>query len=356
MFKIIKKIFGNKLAQDLFELYFLGKSILILLINYKKQKANSSSCNILIGLIPTHQNLGDYALYISAKKMIKDFYPNHNILELKISEMPNKIFHYRNLMNKETDLVFLIGGWNMGSRYLTEEFNRQAIFYFFRKFKRIQLPQSASYENSLKGKAVLKISKYIFKKNRDQILLTARDKKSYDFFKSKFNVKVVLLPDSVLYLNYKNKKEREDKVLFCLRDDKESNFTDNEKQKIKDLIKSKYQNLSEFDTMNRKSNIPNDIAFDQLIENISTAKLIITDRLHGLIFSYITNSNVIALPTCDHKLTNFYNWIKDSKKAKLAVNLDSFHDIILQENFNNQDSNLSFENQFWILKNEIEKL
>lgn len=356
MYKIIKKFFGNKIAMAFFELIFLVKSILILLINYKKQSISTPTGTILIGLIPTHQNLGDYALYISAKKMIKDFYPNHNILELKISEMPHKLFHYRNLMNKETDLVFLIGGGNMGSRYLTEEFNRQTIFYFFRKYKRIQLPQSASYENSLKGKIIFKISKYIFEKNNQKILLTSRDKKSYEFFKSNFNVNVLLLPDSVLYLKYENKKSRVDKVLFCLRDDKESNFTIDEKQKIKDYLESKFQNLIEFDTINRSENTSNDIAFEQLIDNISTANLIITDRLHGLIFSYITNSNVIALPTCDHKLTNFYTWIKESKKTQLAENLENFYEIVDKENFDHEESNQSFEKQFLILKNEIEKL
>ena len=178
MFKILSKIFGNKTAQKLFELLFIFKTITLLLINYKRHSRSKSEGTILLGLIPTHQNLGDYALYLSALQFIKDFYPNHTILELTILEMPNKIFEFRNSMNSNTDLVFLIGGGNMGSRYLIEEFNRQVIFYVFRDFKRIQLPQSSSYENNLKGKLILKISQLIFQLNKDKILITSRDEKA----------------------------------------------------------------------------------------------------------------------------------------------------------------------------------
>ena len=355
MFRFFKKIFGNRIAQDIFEIIFLVKNIILLILNYKKQKLSNSNSTILIGLIPTHQNLGDYALYISAKKMIADFYPNHTILELKISEMPNKIFHFRNLMNRESDMVFLIGGGNMGSRYLTEEFNRQVIFFFFRNYKRIQLPQSASYESNLRGKIIYKISKFIFEKNHTKMIISSRDQKSYEYFKSSFKVKVVLMPDSVLYLNFQNDYVRKDKVLYCIRDDKESNFDENQKDKIQIIIKDKFQNAIAFDTLN-KSERSNEEAFNQLIENIATAKLIITDRLHGLIFSYITNSNVIALPTLDHKLTNFYEWIKDSKKTWLAEDLDVFETLVLQNDFENDTINVSFQNHFLQLKNEIDKL
>lgn len=356
MFKILSKIFGNKTAQKLFELLFIFKTITLLLINYKRHSRSKSEGTILLGLIPTHQNLGDYALYLSALQFIKDFYPNHTILELTILEMPNKIFEFRNSMNSNTDLVFLIGGGNMGSRYLIEEFNRQVIFYVFRDFKRIQLPQSSSYENNLKGKLILKISQLIFQLNKDKILITSRDEKSFHFFKSKFNTKVLFFPDTVLYLKFSNNSPRTEKVLYCIRDDEESKFNSQERKKIKKIIHDKFSCVENFDTINKDTNCSNEVAFDKLINNISTSKLVITDRLHGVIFAFITNTNVIALPTCDHKLIDFFNWIKDFETTNFVSNITELENLLNRIQFANFKNSNVFESNFKQLKNEIDIL
>lgn len=358
MYDVLKKIMGIKNTERLFELFFILKHLYILLIYAKikrKKKTNNifSKKQILLGLIPNHSNLGDYALYISAKEMITNFFPDYNIIELKINDTSKKIYDVRSMMNKDSDIVILIGGGNMGTRYLTEEFIRQLMFYTFRNFRRIQLPQSYSYEkNSLLSWIFYIISRKIYSINHDKLLITTRDIASFDLFKDNFNNKILLLPDNVLYLSFsKVKKNENHKVLYCLREDKESKYNKKERDEIISYIKNKYSNSKEFDTINKTPDT-NELAFKQLITEINGAELVITDRLHGLILSYISNTPVIAITTNDHKLRDFFKLIKGSSKSFLIEDITEIEKIKINPSIDNY----IFKSDFEVLKYEILKL
>lgn len=49
----------------------------------------------------------------------------------------------------------------------------------------------------------------------------------------------------------------------------------------------------------------------KLWEIFSKSQLVITDRLHGMIFAYITGTPAIVLPNSNFKVEKCYEWIKD---------------------------------------------
>ena len=49
-------------------------------------------------------------------------------------------------------------------------------------------------------------------------------------------------------------------------------------------------------------------------KNFSSSKIVITDRLHGLIFSKITSTPCIAIDNSNNKIRETYNaWLKGNK-------------------------------------------
>src|SRR5690606_1154602 len=115
-------------------------------------------------------------------------------------------------------------------------------------------------------------------------------------------------------------------LLLMLRNDKESILTENEKEAI--LLQAKqYDNALEIrDTSHHEKMIDikyrNDI-FLQLIAQMKQKEIVITDRLHGVIFCYITKTPCIAINSHNSKVKNTVNSYMKCDYIKLIDGYDS---------------------------------
>ena len=57
------------------------------------------------------------------------------------------------------------------------------------------------------------------------------------------------------------------------------------------------------------------------------AKLVVTDRLHGMILALLCGAKCIVLQTYNHKLVGQYDWIKNNKNVQIAT-YDSFEQVL----------------------------
>lgn len=67
-------------------------------------------------------------------------------------------------------------------------------------------------------------------------------------------------------------------------------------------------------TMNTQ--FPNDIngakkAVDAKINELGSGCLVLTDRLHGMVLTALSNTNCIVFSNYNYKVKGVYNWIKD---------------------------------------------
>ncbi|MDI5788795.1 hypothetical protein PO124_11405 [Bacillus licheniformis] len=117
------------------------------------------------------------------------------------------------------DMVFIIGGGNMGDLYRNEEWTRRFIIKHSSIINRpapgnCALFRDAPRQKELKGRKIYNSHRRLF--------MMARDDTTYQFMKQHFsNQTIVKQPDMVLYLKKEQQSEREG-VLVCLREDKES--------------------------------------------------------------------------------------------------------------------------------------
>jgi len=90
-------------------------------------------------------------------------------------------------------------------------------------------------------------------------------------------------------------------------------------------------------------------------KDFSTAELVITDRLHGMIFAAITGTPCIALDNSTGKIANSYNWIQSLGYIKF-VPRDEYSRLkdIVSEMLKYSNSSYPeelFKHEFEIIKN-----
>lgn len=299
---------------------------------------------------PDHGNLGDHAIAYAAKKLLKDIYPNKIILDYTY----NDLFYCFDLISKfitENDIIYLHGGGNIGDLYLTEENMRRKIIKKFINNKIIIFPQSIYFESEKE----LNLSKSVYTKH-NEITIIARDKKSYQFAKLHFNNNIILSPDLVFYLFNKIKinQIKRNGIIFLLRNDKEKILNKNIIEEIIKYISSINEDYNYSDTHLGEYKSINKYEREEYIFNIlneiSHYKLCITDRFHGFIFSYITNTPCIVFKSLDHKIESGIEWINNIESVKYFNSNEDINNIIstISKYLNKQficKNNINFDNQ-----------
>ncbi len=254
-------------------------------------------------------NLGDVALTLAQKQLILKHFPTHKPIEvpasISLAEMKGYI-----LSVSCGDVVTIIAGGNMGDVWSWFEMYRQLIVSKLDKYMIYQFPQTVTYTNSILGKNLLYSAKHTY--SSDHLIMMAREKMSYDFMKDNFDCNSYLAPDVVMTLKYWGKHDREG-LLLCLRDDREQLLSLKERNEINDVISKSGLPMSVIDTK-----VDNTFKYemrysqlDQFIDKVSSAKVIITDRLHGMIFAYITGTPAVVLPNSNRKIEMCYEWISN---------------------------------------------
>ena len=278
---------------------------------------NNNKDNIFIITMPEYGNIGDHAIALSMLKYAKNKFPNHNIYEINDSNFYSSVKWIIN-NNKKTDYIFLIGGGNFGILYSYIEYWRRLVINKCRNAKIILFPQSSVWGDDLYNKLQLKRSSRIYSKNKN-LYLMARDRATYELMKLNFENKSYLVPDIVLigmlqYLIDKN-HQRDIDVLLCMRTDIEKTTSDSLISNAKKTIDSMNMVIKEFDTETYSTILRKDSEgkIRDAINMFNSSKYVITDRLHGMIFSQITGTPCLALDNVTRKVSGVYNlWIDHS--------------------------------------------
>lgn len=168
---------------------------------------------------------------------------------------------------------------------------------------------------------------------------------------------VILMPDIVLYLkdkiNIKQKVKKE--IGICFRDDKEEDITKiEEKNELLEGLKKYY--VEKFDTYIPKERFIYEKRYDilkELLENISSYEIIYTDRLHAMIFAYLTNTKCVFIDNSNKKISETYNlWLKDNVN-NIVENRNTKDSIEMIEKYVITNKEKSYINLFEDLKEKI---
>lgn len=269
-------------------------------------------------------------------------------------EFLNSYWNFLKLRIKPTDLICIQGGGFLGTLWENEQENLTKALNLFNHNHIIIMPQSFWYDGDADHKLLMESFENAMKRC-DNLCVCIREERSLERFQHKFpEITTMLIPDMAFYIQNKVNTKRSDNVLLCLRGDKEK--ISPESQDIALAVKALGYSIKETSTVVNE-NIP--IGMSELyvcnkLTEFASASLVITDRLHGLIFSAITNTPCIAFDNLSGKVHGIYHWIEDIPTIRL---INTFKEI--KENiycvYGKQGMDVNLHNNYAILVEYLEK-
>ena len=264
---------------------------------------------ILMGF-PLHRNLGDHAIALAEEKFIKENFPEYDYYSVPEGIMLDCIEKVRKACTDE-DILVLHGGGNFGNEYMYIEESRRKIFELFPNNKIILMPQSIYFSKDEEGKREFDKSVKSYNNHKNLIIVT-REQISYDVVKENFTADVLLTPDIVMSLN-KQKEDIDRKgIMYILREDVEVVLSDKNRKDLIQLGHKYFDDVKVTDMMfgrNIKDHERNEI-LDNFMFEINKRELVITDRLHGMIFAAITGTPCIVFSNYNHKVKGSIKWFE----------------------------------------------
>ena len=256
---------------------------------------------------PGHTNLGDQAQTYCIKNFCETNFPQYGILIFTLHRYNDFIRHLLKICIRKDDKVFCHSGYHMTDLY-DEQRVYLSLVAAFQSRQILIFPQTVYYKNS----ANLQITADSLNKYGNVTLL-CRDEVSYQTAKANFtNCKLLLYPDIVTSLiGSKKYTNQRDGILFCLRDDVEAYYSNDELQSLIDRFKGMHTERTDttLHGITGKEVIKHrDKILMETWEKYSKYQLVITDRYHGTIFSLIAGTPVIVLSSADHKLSSGVKW------------------------------------------------
>lgn len=297
----------------------------------KMRKQNPKT--VFLVMTPEHGNLGDHAIAYAETTMLK----SRGIDYFEVTGHQLDEWRYQGVLDLMNGFPILInGGGNLGTLWMrVEEIQREII----RKNPRspiIILPNTIFYEDSDWGREEFEKSVQCYNRHR-RLHLYARERNSYEVMRNVYH-NVKLIPDMVLSLEQWDRKQERHGCLLCLRGDCEKTRTEEQEQVLRQQA-AKLFGMAVSDTdmiVNGRVTVEQrETALQAKFDEFSAAELVITDRLHGMIFCAITGTPCIVVDSKSPKVRGCYEWIKDLDYIRFVDDVaqisEEFHKIPKKE-------------------------
>lgn len=298
--------------------------------------AGNSNLAVLIAT-PTHGNLGDHAIVQSQRKFLANALPDYEMFE---------IHRYQYELAKDEigeilgpgDVIVVDGGGNVGTLWPEENGKMNDIVRRFSDNPTVIFPQTAFFEGSSAGEECRQEVSAAYASNPN-LLFFSRDRATYETMcKVSPGTRNLYVPDIVLYLNESRDDVAREGALLCLRNDKER-LTDGHASgyflaELEGRGFTVRETSTVVDSPRRVDAGNREKVLEEKWNEFRSAAVVVTDRLHGMIFSAITGTPCVALDNVSHKVSQGYEWIRGIPNIRVAASADevpALLDAVLEE-------------------------
>lgn len=267
-----------------------------------------------------HGNLGDHAQAYAVERFFRDHFPDYSIQELDRHNLTvQNIQSLADTLGPE-DLVFLQSSGDFGSfhdaRFPGEGFlgyqsARRELVERLPDRLIINLPTTVCYQGGPDDQGSLNKDKATF--DASGLIVLCRENESLRILRENLACRSEFFPDFVFYLRPKLSAAPRSGVRVLLRNDSESALTEAERAQLLVELSGEFSEIVVDDIMH--SHFPvisliRDQYLESVMEQYSQSELIITDKMHGMIFAVITRTPCIALRSgIPHKVPAYSSFL-----------------------------------------------
>jgi exopolysaccharide biosynthesis predicted pyruvyltransferase EpsI len=282
--------------------------------DYDFSLQSGRSRRIIYFELPCFDNLGDHAIAYATGKLLNEICEKLDDTQVYIVsgwDTDMAVSSLKKVIGKR-DVIVCQGGGNFGSLYEFAQVFRRKVLESFCDNKIVVMPQTVFYSEDESGKKELSLDQKAVERCK-MLTILARDRKSLELFKQYFSADVRLMHDVVTTLDIPSFDVERRGILLCLRSDKESKLSTGDKHLIMEAAEALDSEVHVTDTCTY-FDIDENEREEVLLAKLklwSGTKLVVTDRLHGMIFSLITQTPCIVIGNNHHKVKETYETIKD---------------------------------------------
>jgi pyruvyl transferase EpsI len=283
----------------------------------------------IVALAADYANLGDVAITVAQARFLSMHLPEHEVVYFPCASTYTQLKSLKHVCRPD-DLITITGGGNMGDLYPSLEDARRFIVESFPDNRVVSFPQTVDFSETREGRRELRRSYRAYNRHGD-FHLFAREPVSLERMKQHFpNTPVHLVPDIVLHTDESKPGRQRHGILLCLRDDSESASSSRLRNDLAIGLSSKGLDVRATDTIDRDNNrLPLDDRHRQLqalLEVFREAEVVVTDRLHGMVFSAITGTPCVVFPSRNHKIKSTYeSWLSACDYIRFQDDFDPDH-------------------------------
>lgn len=288
---------------------------------------------------PNHSNVGDSAIYLGELVLLERLYGKRSAF---VAEMSSEGLA-RTLPARPGHAIFLHGGGNFGDIWPHHQLFRESVIEQFPDHRIVQLPQTLHFGDQ----AALRRTADIIGRHRDFTLLV-RDGDSLRIAKENFACPVHLCPDSAFMLGpLAPRREAAGEALFLLRTDKEAGALEREalrqrlpdariedwlgeppvksrRQRREDRLRKRFPAVEGLLRRRREADYRGwaEQRVERGLRQLSSAPVVVTDRLHGHILSLLLDKPHILLDNSYGKVSTFVRAWTEGGNFRQAASLD----------------------------------
>lgn len=276
--------------------------------------------NAFVFLSADYGNIGDLAISAAQSNFITNQLADYTLINVPISKTRVCIDSIKKQI-KPNDIVTIVGGGNMGVMYSDIEELRQLVIRSFPNNRIVCFPQTLDWDESVKSDHAIQRIVKIYSKHPDIHIFTRESithTKLNDLFSSYSNVNIGLVPDIVMSATAQTLGAQESLepvgILRCLRNDQESALSSAQYAALDGALAGTGFEITKTDTHAGGSQLDEahcaKILADKLTQ-FRSAKLVVTDRLHGMILCLLAGTPCLVLPNSNHKIRQTWlDWLQ----------------------------------------------
>ncbi|MFO7612594.1 MAG: glycosyltransferase [Clostridia bacterium] len=274
--------------------------------------ATAGDRKIIVALAADYGNLGDVAITVAQTKYLTGRFPGYQIVDFPISRTFTGMKQLKRVCSPD-DIITLTGGGNTGDRYDDIEYCRQFMIRRFRRNTTVSFPQTVEFSKTRSGvKALAKAAK-VYSGHRE-LILSARDRKSYEEYRNNFkDNECMLAPDAALLLETDCRGYERKGILMCMRDDGEKRISAEKEHALFTGLSGICETKMIDTHIDRCGMTPpqREAELENLLDAFKKARLVVTDRLHGMIFCAVTGTPCLSIDNGNRKISGVYEcWLK----------------------------------------------